>query len=250
MDLNYFSSGPRDRVLRALLDAGHRVRGVFVTDPDVRPGVRPTMELALGRGLPVRVIRKVDLESLAVDLAGQACLSVGFAFLFPEIFIRAMHVCLNVHGTLLPNYAGLRTLNWILENGDPTSGVTVHQIDTDVDTGPILLQRSFPVSVFDSGRSLYRKTLEFEPAVVVEALARYESGIYEFRPQELAGVMRYPDRLPEHSVLDPSRPLRELYNKIRAADPDRYPAHFYLDGEKVCVKVWRPEKPPREEDMI
>jgi hypothetical protein len=44
--------------------------------------------------------------------------------------------------------------------------------------------------------------------------------------------------------------LRELYNKIRAADPDRYPAHFYLDGEKVCVKLWRPEKPPREEDMI
>ncbi len=250
MEMNYFSSGPRDRVLRALLDAGHRVRGAFVTDPGVWPGVRPTLELAQERGLPVRVIRKADLESLAVDLAGQACLSVGFAFLFPEAFIRAMRVCLNVHGTLLPKYAGLRTLNWVLENGDPTSGVTVHQIDTGIDTGPILLQRAFPVSVFDTGRSLYRKTLEFEPAVVVEALARYESGEIEFKPQEFAGAMHYPDRVPEHSLLDPSRPLRELYNKIRAADPDRYPAHFYLEGEKVCVKVWRPEKPPREKDMV
>ena len=65
------------------------------------------------------------------------------------------------------------------------------------------------------------ETLEFEPAVVVEALTRYESGKCEFKPQELAGVKRYPDRVPEHSVLDPSRPLRELYNKIRAADPDQ-----------------------------
>jgi|SRR5689334_15164453 methionyl-tRNA formyltransferase len=250
MELNYFSSGPRERVLRALLDADHRVLGVFVTDPAIWSGVRPTMEVARERGLRVRVIGKAELGRLAIELAGQTCLSVGFAFLFPEAFIGAMRLCLNVHGTLLPKYAGLRTLNWVLENGDPISGVTVHQIDAGVDTGPILLQRSFPVSVFDSGRSLYRKTLEFEPSVVLEALAEYESGAGRFRPQELAGVKRYPDRVPEHSRLDPSRPLRELYDQIRAADPDRYPAHFYLDGEKVCVKVWRPVKPARDEDMI
>jgi hypothetical protein len=36
----------------------------------------------------------------------------------------------------------------------------------------------------------------------------------------------------------------------RAADPDNYPAHFFVDGQKVCVRLWRPEKPANEEDLV
>ena len=57
---------------------------------------------------------------------------------------------LNVHGTLLPYYAGARTINWIIENGENFSGVTVHKIDKGMDTGPILLQERFAISPFDT----------------------------------------------------------------------------------------------------
>jgi methionyl-tRNA formyltransferase len=250
VELHYFSSGARERVLEAILAAGHVVPIVFVTDPIRWPRVAPTIDLARQCSIPVRVVRKEDLTVLGGELRGQICLSVGFAYLFPVRFIEATKLCLNVHGTLLPKYAGLRTLNWVLENGDTESGVTVHQIDAGVDTGPILLQRSFPLSPFDTGGSLHRKTLEFEPAVVVEALALYESGQATFVPQERSRIVRYPDRVPEHSELDAGRPLRELYNKIRAADPDRYPAYFYVAGEKVCVRLFRPDKGRDEAGLL
>ena len=250
MELNYFSSGPRHRVLAAVLKAGHVVRGVFVTEAGRWPKVEATVDLARQHGLPVRVIRRQDLDDLSTTLAGQICRSAGFAYLFPPTFIASVRLCLNVHGTLLPRYAGARTLNWVLESGDTMSGVTVHQVDAGIDSGPILLQRTFPLSVFDTARSLARKTLEFEPGVVVEALALYESGRATFSPQDLSGVTRYPDRIPEHSEIDPGHPLRDLYDKIRAADPERFPAYFYVAGERVCVKLWRPEKSTYEADMI
>ena len=250
MELYYFSSGPRERVLRAIIEAGHTVLGVFVTDPDVWPKVQPTVDIAKRRGIPVRIVTKDTLVKVADLVGGQVCLSAGFAYLFPEQFIQSTKICLNVHGTLLPKYRGARTLNWVIENGDPESGVSVHQIDTGVDSGPILLQRSFPVSIFDTGRSLYRKTIEFEPGVVVEAVALYESGKAVFSPQEDPAVVRHPDRVPEHSEVDAALPLQSLYNKIRAADPERFPAYFYVGGEKVCITLWRPSKAPQEADLV
>jgi len=57
-------------------------------------------------------------------------------------------------------------------------------------------------------------------------------------------------RKPEDSEIDPQRPLLDLYNQIRACDPDDYPAYFYVEGQKVCIGLWRQDKPGSELDMI
>ena len=138
----------------------------------------------------------------------------------------------------------------MLANGETESGITVHRIDAGVDTGPILLQRSFPLSRFESAASLARKAYAFEPSVVVDALAMLERGDAEFAPQEAADAPLYPDRAPEHSEIDSRRPLIEVFDEIRAADPDRYPAYFLVDGERVCIKLWRPDKSDEEHDLV
>lgn len=251
MRLVYLTSGPRERLFDALLAAGHEITLVVTASPEKWPKVKPTLERARDRGIPVCQVKKSELEKLGAQLAGQICLSAGFAFILPPGFLRAVAVCFNVHGTLLPRYAGGNTLNWVIANGERESGVTVHVVDEGVDTGPVLLQRSFPVSRFDTGASLARKTLELEPEVVLNALELYERhGMSMLKSQDLHGIVRHPDRQPEHSQLDPTRPLIELYDKIRASDPERYPAFFTIDGQKVCIRVWRPEKPADEADLI
>jgi hypothetical protein len=44
--------------------------------------------------------------------------------------------------------------------------------------------------------------------------------------------------------------MLELWNEIRACDPDDYPAFFVIHGQKVCIRLWRPEKPEDEFDLI
>jgi methionyl-tRNA formyltransferase len=249
--LFYFTSGPRERVFDAVLAAGHEIAAFYVTDPVRWPKVAPTLRRAQARGIPVRIVGRADLAEPAGELRGAVCLSVGFGLLFPPTFLAAVGACLNVHGTLLPKYAGARTLNWVIACGERESGVSVHLADAGVDTGPILLQRTFALSPFDTGRSLARKTLEFEPAVVVEALALFaRQGAAAAKKQDAAGVNRFPDRRPEHSELDPRQPLSALYDQIRAADAEHYPAYFYVEGEKVCVRLWRPHKSDAEHDLV
>ena len=50
--------------------------------------------------------------------------------------------------------------------------------------------------------------------------------------------------------LDIEKPYKELYNFIRACDYNDYPAHFYVDGKKVLIKLTRENKPKDEKDLI
>jgi methionyl-tRNA formyltransferase len=251
LDLVYFSGGPRERVLDAIISAGHHVRHVFVNDPARWPKILPTIALAERLGLPVTVLkRKADVTSALTICRDQLCFSAGFAYLFPTEFLSAVSACLNVHGSLLPKYAGARTLSWAIESGENESGVTVHRVDEGMDTGPILLQRSFRLSQFETTRSLARKTGDLEPSVVVDALALWErEGAAALRCQD-GHPPTLPNRVPAHSQIDPNRRLVDLFDAIRAADPDHYPAHFYVDGQKVCIRLWRPDKTTDETDLI
>lgn len=236
-------------MLKALVASGHEIASLTVTNPNLWPKVVPSMDVAKEHSIPIRVIRKSELSSLGKSLSGETVLSVGFGYIFPKAFLASVGRCFNVHGTLLPKYRGARTLNWVVEHGEMESGVTVHIVDDGVDTGPILLQKAFALSPFDTGASLFRKTLEFEPEVVVEALAELESGSFRLVAQT-PDHSSLPNRVPSDSELDVSLPLNELINKIRASDPDRYPAYFIYAGEKVCVRLWRPDKDDSEADMI
>lgn len=251
LKLHYFSGGARERVFSALLDAGHTIERAYFNDPERWPKLLATVDLAKSIGIPVYFIRKkAELSSLIPELRGKVCLSVGFNYLFPQALLDEAEIVLNVHGSLLPKYPGARTLSWLIENGDCESGVTVHIVDKGIDSGPIILQKKFLLSPFETIKSLSIKTLEFEPAVVIEALAKYErDGVAGARPI-VSSSEHPPNRIPEHSKLDPSQSLLSLFNKIRASDPDRYPAYFEIFGEKVFIRMWRPNKPDDEADQI
>ena len=174
--LYYFSSGPRERVLKRILNYGWQVETLFLTSLDKTPRLAKTIEIAEKYNLPIKFLNKKDLQNLYPQLDPKlVCFSLGFKYLFSDSFINHFNLMLNVHGTLLPYYAGARTINWIIENGENFSGVTVHKIDKGMDTGPILLQERFAISPFDTGKSLYRKTLEFEPQVVEKCLKKIEN---------------------------------------------------------------------------
>jgi methionyl-tRNA formyltransferase len=252
LKLVYFTGGPRERVLASVLASGHRVERIYVNDPERWPKVQKSIDIAREFGIDVHVVRKkADLTDLSDEIAGKICLSAGFNYIFSSDLLAKAQVIINVHGSLLPKYAGARTLSWAIVDGERESGVTVHRVDAGIDTGPVLLQRRFDLSPFETTRSLARKTGDLEPSVVVEALRRYEElGDAAFQPQSGEPQPLRPNRIPAHSQIDPRKPLIELLNNIRASDPDNYPAFFYLHGQKVCVRVWRPEKPEDEADLV
>ena len=59
----------------------------------------------------------------------------------------------NVHFSLLPKYRGCNTAVWPILNGEAEHGVTLHEIDAGIDSGPIVAQRSFPIDGMTSRQS-------------------------------------------------------------------------------------------------
>jgi phosphoribosylglycinamide formyltransferase 1 len=84
----------------------------------------------------------------------------------------------NIHPSLLPAFPGLEAQRQALEYGVKVAGCTVHLVNEGVDTGPIIRQRSVPVTGADTVESLSRRILAEEHLLYVEALNVLLEGRY------------------------------------------------------------------------
>lgn len=76
----------------------------------------------------------------------------------------------NIHFSLLPAYRGVCTSVWPIVKGEKRTGVTFHEIDPGIDTGPILLQRAFDIGPDWTARDLYSAYQENGAALFRDAL--------------------------------------------------------------------------------
>jgi glycosyltransferase involved in cell wall biosynthesis len=74
-----------------------------------------------------------------------------------ELASVARHGCLNIHTSLLPAYRGVAPNFWVLAKGDARSGVSIHNVTSEVDAGEVLAQEDVAVDPQDSFFSLYRR---------------------------------------------------------------------------------------------
>jgi phosphoribosylglycinamide formyltransferase-1 len=99
------------------------------------------------------------------------CLA-GYMRLLSPLFVNEYsNRILNIHPSLLPAFPGLDAQHQAWEWGAKLSGCTVHLIDTELDHGPIVLQRSVEVAEDDSADSLAARILEQEHLAYPQALA-------------------------------------------------------------------------------
>lgn len=73
---------------------------------------------------------------------------------------------INVHNAPLPRYQGLMPSFWVLYHGEEKTATTVHYMDTEIDTGDIILQKDVQIEKDETLDSLIKKT----KSITVEAL--------------------------------------------------------------------------------
>jgi len=98
----------------------------------------------------------------------------------PRILARYRNRILNTHPALLPKYGGQgyygsKVHAAVIAAGDTESGATVHLVDGDYDTGPILAQVKVPVRSSDSAETLEERVKEAERKLIVTTLGELAS---------------------------------------------------------------------------
>jgi phosphoribosylglycinamide formyltransferase 1 len=116
----------------------------------------------------VEVLRQHDVELV--------CLA-GFMRLLSGYFIREFPMrILNIHPSLLPAFPGLDAQHQALEHGVKYSGCTVHFVDENLDSGPIVVQAVVPVLDVDTAETLSARILKEEHRIYSEAIRIVLSG--------------------------------------------------------------------------
>ena len=121
------------------------------------------------------------IEQALVDVGADWVLLSGYMKkLGPRTLARYRNRILNTHPALLPRYGGQgfygsRVHAAVIEAGDKESGATVHLVDADYDTGPILAQVKVPVRDGDSAETLEERVKEAERKLIVTTLAELAS---------------------------------------------------------------------------
>jgi phosphoribosylglycinamide formyltransferase-1 len=101
---------------------------------------------------------------------GLVCLAGFMRILSPQFVKKYKNRMINIHPALLPAFPGLDSQKQALDHGVKHSGCTVHFVDTEMDTGPIIIQAVVNVKKNDTEESLSKRILKEEHKIYPEAV--------------------------------------------------------------------------------
>ena len=142
------------------------------------------LERARAKGIPAVAVvyrdyaERADFERAMLDeLQAHGVTLVilaGFMRILSPVFVHAYTGrILNIHPALLPSFPGAHAHRDALAYGVKVSGCTVHFVDEGMDSGPIILQASVPVTEDDTEETLAARVLEQEHRIFPEAIKLY-----------------------------------------------------------------------------
>ena len=227
--------------LEALIEANYDVVGVF-TQPDKPVGRKailtppPVKVVALENNIPVfqpdSLKNGVGVELLK-DLNPDVVIVVAYGKILPKDFLDyPKYGCINIHGSILPEYRGAAPIQWSVLDGKELAGVTAMQMDVGLDTGDMLLTKTTKIGEDETSGELYDRLTVLGADLLIETLEKLPKG-------ELTPVKQDDSKSSYASMLDKTmspvdftKSAWEVHNKIRGLDP--WPvALTVLDGKNL-----------------
>lgn len=225
------------KVLEALLERGEDVVAVYTApDKEGRP-TDPLKQAAEEKGLPVHQpssYRKQEVWDTFAALKPDLCVMAYVTLFVPEEVLNIpTKGTIQYHPSLLPRHRGPSSINWPIIWGETRTGLTIFWPDNGLDTGPILLQKEVPIGENDTLGSVYFDHL-FPMGVeaMLEAVDMVRGGKAPKEPQDESQATYEGWCRTEHVQIDWNKPVREVHNLIRGADPQPG-AWTTLGGERL-----------------
>ena len=221
-----------------------------VTQPD-RPKGRgqqttesPVATCAHELGIPV--MRPLDMKAPEVRdalaaLAADVFAVVAFgSILTPEVLALPRAGCVNLHGSLLPDYRGASPVQRALWDGLATTGVCTIVMDAGIDTGDVILSRTEPIRDDDDAATLAARLAALGGPLLAESCVLLHEGRAPRTPQDRAAGSYAKKLKKQDGVADWTLPARVVWSHARAVTP--WPgATTMFRGKRVLIVRSRPE---------
>lgn len=230
------------------------LRSLREREEDVRLVVADADEGRSDAASALALARSLGVESVVADDPNDDRLAERIEALEPDLFILAgygkiLHpamidlprqLCINLHAGKLPEYRGSSPLNWALINGDTSFTLSIIEVDPGVDTGPVLLERTFDIASNDTIADLHHTAAEQFPDMVAEVIDGIRAGTVNPWPQDESRSSYYPRRFPDDGlILWDLLTAEQVHNRIRALT-EPYPGAFtFFEGRRIKLMASR-----------
>lgn len=214
--------------LRELVNSGIEI-SLVITREDAPIGRKqqlaesPVAAVARELGLHTLKTNTISQENQAEILKSKADLGVVIAFgsFLSDAALELLPLgWINLHFSLLPKYRGAAPVQHAILNGESTTGVTIFQIDSAMDSGPIYCQVPTLIEKGESAGRLLERLTFIGISALLETLPQLKAGIAKPIPQDEAGVSFAPKILRSQARIDWSSSAHSIENFVCAFNPE------------------------------
>lgn len=211
-------------VLERLVRTGYKVV-LCITQPDKPSGRKmimtppPVKETAESSGIPVfqpQRLREPLVEDQIRAFRPDLIVTAAYGKILPASILNIPEKgCLNVHGSLLPQYRGAAPIQWSILNGDTRTGVTIMKMDEGMDTGPVLRFAVCPIGADENAGTLTQKLALLGAELLAETIPGYLDGSITPIAQKESGVTYAPPIMKEQGEIKWNNTAESIHNQIR-----------------------------------
>lgn len=232
--------------LKALYEAKYDIIGV-VTNIDKPKGrgmkmvASPVKEYAIEKNLqvyqPIKVRNNPEFLEKVKKLNPDLICVVAYGKILPqELLDIPKYGCVNVHGSLLPEYRGAAPIQWAVLNGDKKTGVTTMFMNAGMDTGDMILKEEVEIGEDETTGELWDRLKTIGANLLIKTVKEIENGTATRTKQPEEGTMA-PMLSKEMAKIDwKNKAANDIKNLVRGLNPIMG-AYTFLDGKKI--KFWK-----------
>ena len=211
-------------VLEKLIERGENVVAVFCApDKEGRPQ-DPCAVFAREKGLPVhqpKSWKTPEALTLMQSFKPDLCVMAYVTLFVPQPVIDApTKGTIQYHPSLLPLHRGPSSINWPIAWGSKQTGLTIFWPDEGLDEGPVLMQKTVDIGPDETlGDVYFKKLFPLGVEAMLESVDLVRAGKAASVPQDHAKKTYESWFKRDSAQLDFTKPVGEVYNIIRAANP-------------------------------
>lgn len=230
--------------LKALVENGQNVVGV-ISQPDKQKGRGMKVQYcdvkryALEKELAVyqpETLKDEAIKGLLEELNPDIIVVVAYGKILPEYVLRfPKYGCINVHGSLLPEYRGASPIQRAVIDGKKVTGVTTMYMDKGLDTGDMLLTREYEIGENTNTGEAFDDLAKIGAELLLETLDGLEKGTITPVKQDDSKATYAEKIFKEECAVSFDDNAWIVHNKIRGLYP--FPGAFcYHEGKmlKLC----------------
>lgn len=193
-------------------------------------------------------VNRPEFIQVVQDYGAELLVSMSYNQIFRQPIIDATPLgIINCHAGKLPFYRGRNILNWALINDEKEFGITAHFVDTGIDTGDIILQRTYPITDEDNYGTLLNKAYVECAVIIHEAIGMVRDGNYKrLKQTDIHPVGMYcGQRTIGDEWLNWNQSSREVFNFVRAVAVPGPMAHSKIKGTEAVIKINKLQEIPQ-----